>query len=78
MIRQLKKGEIVHCNLLVQYRKREVWIKDVVYKDEDGIYHRLKNLARYKIKESVPVKAVDVISHIGFDVFTEQYAGDKA
>lgn len=55
--------EIFYCNLTLQNGKKTIYLKNVVYKEEDGYF---KNI-RLGIKEPLKVIKVDVITSLGFE-----------
>lgn len=56
--------EIFYCNLTLFHNKKEVILKEVVYKETDG-YYRKKSLFG---PDAVKVLKVDVIKSLGFEV----------
>ena len=55
--------EIFYCNLTVLHNKKEIVLKEVVYKETDG-YYRKKSL----FADPVKVLKVDIIKSLGFEV----------
>lgn len=59
----MERKEIFYCNLTLQNGKKTIYLKNVVYKEEDGYF---KNI-RLGIKEPLKVIKVDVITSLGFE-----------
>lgn len=55
--------EIFYCNLTLQNGKKNIYLKNVVYKEENGYF---KNI-RLGIKEPLKVIKVDIIASLGFE-----------
>ena len=55
--------EIFYCNLTLQNGKNNIYLKNVVYKEENGYF---KNI-RLGIKEPLKVVKVDIITSLGFE-----------
>lgn len=55
--------EIFYCNLTLQNGKNNIYLKNVVYKEENGYF---KNI-RLGIKEPLKVIKVDIITSLGFE-----------
>jgi hypothetical protein len=55
--------EIFYCNLTLQSGKNNIYLKNVVYKEENGYF---KNI-RLGIKEPLKVIKIDIITSLGFE-----------
>lgn len=56
--------EIFYCNLTILHNKKQIVLKEVVYKENDGFY-RKKTLFG---DDPVKVLKVDIIKSLGFEV----------
>ncbi len=69
----MERKEIFYCNLTLQNGKDTIYLKNVVYKEEDGFF---KNI-RLGIKEPLKVIKIDVISSLGFENLSNEYTEVK-
>lgn len=69
----MERKEIFYCNLTLQNGKDKIHLKNVVYKDEDGLF---KN-SRLGIKEPLKVLQIDIIQSLGFENLTNEYTEVK-
>lgn len=69
----MKRKEIFYCNLILQNGKDKIHLKNVVYKDENGLF---KN-SRLGIKEPLKVLKIDIIQSLGFENLTNDYTEAK-
>lgn len=65
--------EIFYCNLILQNGKDKIYLKNVVYKYENGFF---KN-SRLGIKEPLKVLKIDIIQSLGFENLTNEYTEVK-
>jgi hypothetical protein len=70
---QEKRKEIIYCNLTLQKGKDKIYLKNVVYKYEDGFF---KN-TRLGIKEPLKVLKVEKIESLGFENKSNLYTEVK-
>ena len=69
----MERKEIFYCNLTLQDGKNNIYLKNVVYKEEDGYF---KNV-RLGIKEPFKVIKIDVITSLGFENLSNEYTEVK-
>lgn len=69
----MERKEIFYCNLTLQNGKKNIYLKNVVYKETDGYF---KN-TRLGIKEPLKVLKVDIIKSLGFENLTNDYTEIK-
>lgn len=74
---QVEKGEIVLCDLKVIHKNKIYEIKDVIYKNVDGMFYRKRHLDTLKIYESVKVHSVVVLKRLGFESKAKGYTEVK-
>lgn len=65
----MERKEIFYCNLTLQNGKDNIYLKNVVYKDNNGYF---KNI-RLGIKEPLKVLKVEVIKSLGFENLSKEY-----
>jgi len=73
----VKFGEIVYCNLTIEYKGNKHILKEVVYKNDGKLFYKRNHLEKLKIKEAVKVIDVDVISRLGFENKSKEYTEVK-
>jgi len=64
----IKKGEIVFCNLKFKYKKKVYELKEVVYKQTDGLFYNKRLMQPLKIKEKVEVYDIEILARLGFEI----------
>ena len=69
----MERKEIFYCNLTLQDDKNNIYLKNVVYKYEDGYF---KNI-RLGIKIPLKVLKIDVITSLGFENLTNEFTEVK-
>ena len=69
----MERKEIFYCNLTLQDGKDNIYLKNVVYKEEDGYF---KNI-RLGIKEPLKVLKIDIIKSLGFENLSNEYTEIK-
>jgi hypothetical protein len=69
----MERKEIFYCNLTLQDGKNKVDLKNVVYKDEGGLF---KN-TRLGITKPLKVIKIDIIASLGFENLTNEYTEVK-
>ena len=69
----MERKEIFYCNLTLQNGKDNIYLKNVVYKDNNGYF---KNI-RLGIKEPLKVLKVEVIKSLGFENLSNEYTEIK-
>jgi hypothetical protein len=69
----MERKEIFYCNLILQNGKDNIYLKNVVYKDNNGYF---KN-TRLGIKEPLKVLKVEVIKSLGFENLSNEYTEIK-
>ena len=69
----MERKEIFYCNLILQNGKDNIYLKNVVYKDNNGYF---KN-TRLGIKEPLKVLKVDIIKSLGFENLSNEYTEIK-
>ena len=69
----MERKEIFYCNLTLQNGKDNIYLKNVVYKDNNGYF---KN-TRLGIKEPLKVLKVEVIKSLGFENLSNEYTEIK-
>jgi len=78
---KVELGEIVFCDLIINYKGNKYNLEKVVYKNDGNLFYNRKYLEKLKIKEPVKVKDVKVISRLGFENkskgFTEVKGSDE-
>ncbi len=78
---KVELGEIVFCDLIINYKGSKYNLEKVVYKNDGNLFYNRKYLEKLKIKEPVKVKDVKVISRLGFENkskgFTEVKGSDE-
>ena len=81
MSSNLKLKEIVFCNLTIAHKKKIYELKEVVYKNINGMFYKKNLLSKLNISEPVKVIGVEIISRLGFENkakgFTEVKANDE-
>lgn len=65
----MEAKEIFYCNLVLQNGKDYIYLKGVVYKEENGYY---KNI-NYGIKEPLKVDKIDIIKSLGFENISNKF-----
>lgn len=78
MITNVKIGEIVYCNLTIEYKGNKHMLKEVVYKNDGNLFYKRSCLEKLKIKEAVKVIDVNVISRLGFENKSKEFTEVKA
>jgi hypothetical protein len=61
--------EIFYCDLTVLFNKKEVIVKDVVYKETDGYYSNRKLFKDEKVK----VLKINIIKSLGFENISSDF-----
>ena len=61
-----ERKPIYHANLKVTFGNKIYLLPNVVYKETDGYYRRLRVLEKYKLPREVKVVSFDVIKIIGY------------
>ena len=74
----VKFGEIVYCDLTIEYKENKHILKEVVYKNDGKLFYKRNHLEKLKIKEAVKVIDVNVISRLGFENKSKEYTEVKA
>jgi hypothetical protein len=69
----MERKEIFYCNLTLQNGKETLYLKNVVYKYEDGYF---KNI-RLGIKNPLKVLKIEIIESLGFENLTNEYTEVK-
>jgi hypothetical protein len=69
----MERREIFYCNLTLQNGKETLYLKNVVYKYEDGYF---KNI-RLGIKNPLKVLKIEIIESLGFENLTNEYTEVK-
>lgn len=69
----MQRREIFYCNLTLQNGKETIFLKNVVYKYEDGYF---KNI-RLGIKNPLKVLKIDIITSLGFENLSNEYTEVK-
>ena len=74
-------GEIVFCNLIIDYKGKKHELEKVVYKNNGNLFYKRNVLDKLNIKEPVKVDNIKVISRLGFENtakgFTEVKGSDE-
>jgi hypothetical protein len=65
----MERKEIFYCNLTLQNGKDNMYLKNVVYKYNNGYF---KNI-RLGIKEPLKVLKIDIIKSLGFENISNKY-----
>ena len=65
----MERKEIFYCNITLQNGKDKIYLKNVVYKDNNGYF---KNI-RLGIKEPLKVLKIDIIKSLGFENLSNEY-----
>ena len=69
----MERKEIFYCNLTLQNGKNNIYLKNVVYKYDNGYF---KN-TRLGIKEPLKVLKIEVIKSLGFENLSNEYDAVK-
>lgn len=69
----MERKEIFYCNLTLQNGKDTIFLKNVVYKYEDGYF---KNI-RLGIKKPLKVLKIEIIASLGFENLTNEFTEVK-
>ena len=64
----IKKGEIIYCNLTVQHGNKEIVIKEVVYKFTDGNYNNRAKLKSISGGRPLKVLNIELIKPLGYEI----------
>tara|TARA_R110000868_G_C10395701_1_gene720788 strand:+ start:48 stop:332 length:285 start_codon:yes stop_codon:yes gene_type:complete len=75
---EVKKGEIVFCDLTIIYKGIKHNLEKVVYKNDGKLFYNKNHLSKLNIKEPVKVEDIKVISRLGFENKTKEFTEVKA
>jgi hypothetical protein len=78
MDNKVEIGEIVFCDLIINYKGTKHKLKKVVYKNDGNLFYNRKHLQELKIKEPVKVEDVKIISRLGFENKAKGFTEVKA
>ena len=78
MDNKVEIGEIVFCDLIINYKGTKHKLKKVVYKNDGNLFYNRKHLEDLKIKEPVKVEDVKIISRLGFENKAKGFTEVKA
>jgi len=73
----VEPGEIVYCNLTIEYKKKNYILKEVVYKNTGELFYNKLILNKIKINEPVEVKNVEIIARLGFENKSKEFTEVK-
>jgi len=73
----MKGKEIIHANIKVTHKKKQIKITDIVILSDDKIFNNKRVLKKYGIKDPIAIDEIEVISSLGFQNSTSEFATVK-
>ena len=78
MSNKVELGEIVYCNLTVNYKGKKYELKEIVYKNDGCLFNKKYYLQKININEPVEIENIKIIKRLGFKNNTKKYTKVKA
>lgn len=73
----VKKGEIVFCNMTIEYKGKNHLLKEIVYKNVGKKFTKKHYLKPLGINEDVKIIDIKILSRLGFENKGNEYTEVK-